>query len=310
MKAVILCGGKGTRLKEETEYKPKPLVEIGGKPILWHVMKIYASQGVKDFILCLGYKGNMIKDYFLKLEEMSNDFVLDLKKNKIYHLSDIDELDVTIHFVNTGDDAMTGARIARIKKFVENDEDFFMTYGDGLADIDLCELYKHHKKNGKAATLIAVNPEYRYGLVEMEGDSVIRFDEKPNMKDLVNGGFMVLNKKIFDYISTDKNCIFEQEPMRKLASDKQLVGFRHKGFWMSMDTQKDVDELNKIYNEGQAKGGAPWEIWKKNKISKNLLFGISTGDRIISIERKGFWSNNEDKNFEEQNNSIKDNTLF
>ncbi|MBR9704349.1 NTP transferase domain-containing protein, partial [Candidatus Pacearchaeota archaeon] len=137
MKAVILCGGKGTRLKEETEYKPKPLVEVGGKPILWHIMKIYAAQGVKDFILCLGYKGNMIKDYFLKLEEMSNDFVLDLRKNKIYHLSDEDELDVTIHFIDTGDDVMTGARIARIKKYVEGDEDFFLTYGDGVSDIDL-----------------------------------------------------------------------------------------------------------------------------------------------------------------------------
>jgi glucose-1-phosphate cytidylyltransferase len=306
MKAVILCGGKGTRLKEETEYKPKPLVEIGGKPILWHIMKIYAAQGVKDFILCLGYKGNMIKDYFLKLEEMSNDFVLDLRKNKIYHLTDVDELDVTIHFVDTGDEVMTGARIARIKKFVENDENFFMTYGDGVADIDLCELYKLHKKSGKIATLTAIHTYQRFGLIEMEGDSIVRFEEKPNMKDLFNGGFMVFNKKVFDYLSTDKDCILEQEPIKKLALDGQLTGYKHDGFWRAMDTQKDVDELNKMYNDGQIKDGAPWEIWKKNKISKNLLFGISSSDRIISIERKGFWSNDKDKNSNRPNNNKND----
>lgn len=280
MKAVILCGGKGTRLKEETEYKPKPLVEIGGKPILWHIMKIYASQGVRDFILCLGYKGNMIKDYFLKLEEMSNDFVLDLKKNKIYHLSDEDELDVTIHFVNTGENSMTGSRIARIKKYVENDEDFFMTYGDGVSDIDICELYKFHKKNGKIATLTAVHPTYRYGLVEMDGDLIIKFDEKPNMKDVVNGGFMVLNKKIFNYLSTDENCILEQEPLRKLTSDRELTGYMHQGFWKSVDTQKDLDELNKIHSESKER--APWEIWKTSG-DKSI---IPKSDRLLIINNK------------------------
>jgi glucose-1-phosphate cytidylyltransferase len=263
MKAVILCGGKGTRLKEETEYKPKPLVEIGGKPILWHIMKIYSSQGIKEFVLCLGYKGNLIKDYFLKLEEMSNDFVLDLKKNKIYHMSDEDELDVTIHFVNTGEDSMTGARIARIKKYVESDEDFFVTYGDGVADIDLCKSYEFHKRNNKIATLTAIHPPYKFGLVHIEGDIIKRFDEKPDMKDWVNGGFMVFNKKIFNYLSTDSKCILEQEPLKKLASDGELTGFKHEGFWKCMDTQKDVDEFNKILQENPT--GAPWEIWKKKK---------------------------------------------
>lgn len=282
MKAVILCGGKGTRLKEETEYKPKPLVEIGGKPILWHIMKIYSYQGVKDFVLCLGHKGNQIKDYFLKLEEMSNDFVLDLRKNKIYHLTDEDELDVTIHFVNTGEDSMTGSRIAKIKKYVENDEDFFMTYGDGVADVDICKLYEHHKKNGKIATLIAVHPEYRFGLVELNGDLVTKFDEKPNMKDWVNGGFMVLNKKIFDYVSIKKDCVFEQEPIRKLAQDGQLTGYQHRGFWKAMDTQKDVDDLNRIINENPA--GAPWEIWKTWK--KNSIQSIPKGDKLIILKDK------------------------
>lgn len=292
MKAVILCGGKGTRLKEETEFKPKPLVEIGGKPILWHIMKIYSSQGVKDFILCLGYKGNMIKDYFLRLEEMSNDFVLDLKKNKIYHLSDQDELDVTIHFVNTGEDAMTGARIARIKKYVENDEDFFVTYGDGVADIDICELYKFHKITGKIATLTAIHPVYRYGLVEFEGDVINKFDEKPNMKDWVNGGFMVFNKKVFDYLSTDKNCILELEPLRKLSEERQLTGFKHPGFWKSMDTQKDVDEFNKILSENP--NGAPWEIWKTWKNRNNPGDVLPKGDRIIISSSRDFLNGRDD----------------
>lgn len=257
MKAVILCGGRGRRLNESTEYMPKPLVEIGGKPLLWHIIKIYAYQGVKDFILCLGYKGEMIKDYFLRLEEMSNDFILDLKKNKIYHFSDSDELDVTISFINTGDESMTGARIARIKKYIGEDEDFFMTYGDGVADINLKQLYEHHKKNNKIATLTAVHPVYRYGLVELQNDLVIKFDEKPNMKDFINGGFMVFNKKVFSYLSVDEKCVLEQEPLRNLSKDNQLSGFVHKGFWRAVDTQKDLDELEGIY-----KKSAPWEIWK------------------------------------------------
>ena len=257
MKAVILCGGKGRRLNESTEYMPKPLVEIGGKPILWHIMKIYAHQGIKEFILCLGYKGNMIKDYFLRLEENSNDFILDLKKNKIYHLSDNDELDVTISFIDTGEESMTGARIAKIKKYLGDDEDFFITYGDGIGDIDLKELYNYHKHMGKAGTLTSVHPVYRYGLVELNEGLIMSFDEKPKMKDFVNGGFMVFNKKIFNYISEDKNCVLETVPLNNMAKDGQLAGYLHKGFWNSMDTQKDVDILEKIYKQG-----APWEIWK------------------------------------------------
>ena len=260
MKAVILCGGKGRRLNESTEYMPKPLVEIGGKPILWHIIKIYAYQGVKEFILCLGYKGEMIKDYFLRLEEMSNDFVLDLRKNKIYHFNDCDELDVTISFINTGDKSMTGARIARIKKYIGEDEDFFVTYGDGIADINLKQLYEHHKKCGKIATITSVHPVYRYGLVELQEGRITKFDEKPNMKDFINGGFMIFNKKIFSYLSEDENCILEQEPLRKLTHEGELAGYVHKGFWKAMDTQKDVDELEEIYEKY-----APWEIWKNPK---------------------------------------------
>lgn len=257
MKTVILCGGKGRRLNIETEFKPKPLIEIGGKPILWHIMKIYSHQGFKNFILCLGYKGNMIKEYFLNLEEMSNDFLMNLTNKEKVVLSDNDRLEGNIHFIDTGLEVLTGTRVARIKKYVEEDEDFFLTYGDGVADIDLHRLYEYHKKMGRIGTLTAVNPVYWYGLVEVEKGEVKKFDEKPGMKDLINGGFMVFNKKIFEYLSDEQNCALEQEPLRKLAQEGQLVAYEHKGFWKSMDNQKDVDEMNLIYEQG-----APWEIWK------------------------------------------------
>jgi glucose-1-phosphate cytidylyltransferase len=257
MKTVILCGGKGRRLDQETEFKPKPLVEVGGKPILWHIMKIYSHQEFREFILCLGYKGNMIKDYFLNLEEMSNDFVLDLRNKQKISLSNKDCLDGKVYFIDTGLEVMTGARIARIRKYIGEDDDFFLTYGDGVADINLKELYEYHKKMDKIATITSVNPVYWFGLVELEDGIVRKFDEKPDMKDLINGGFMVFNRKVFEYLSEDAGCVLEQEPLRRLAQEGQLAAYQHKGFWKSMDNQKDVDELNKIYKQG-----APWEIWK------------------------------------------------
>ena len=257
MKTVILCGGKGRRLDQETEFKPKPLVEIGGRPILWHIMRVYNHQDCKEFILCLGYKGNMIKEYFLNLEEMSNDFSLDLKSKQRVSLSNKDCLDAKVYFIDTGLDAMTGARIARIKKYIGEDEEFFLTYGDGLADIDLGKLYQYHKKMGKLATITSVSPAYWFGLVEQENGIVQKFDEKPDMKDLVNGGFMVFNRKIFDYLTDEENCILEREPIKRLVQEGQLAAYQHEGFWKCMDNQKDVDELNRIYEQG-----APWEIWK------------------------------------------------
>jgi len=257
MKTVILCGGKGTRLSGETEYKPKPLVEIGGIPILWHIMKGYSYQGYKDFVLCLGYKGNMIKEYFLNLEQMSNDFVLDLKKDQRMSLSDNHRLDGKILFADTGQETMTGSRIARVQKYLKEEEDFFITYGDAVSDVDLKELFHYHKQMGKVATITAVNPAYRFGLVEIEGGLVKKFDEKPDMKDLINGGFMVCNKGIFDYLSKEGDCILEQEPIRKLVKEGELAAYLHKGFWQCMDNQKEVNELNDLWGKG-----APWEIWK------------------------------------------------
>jgi len=260
MKTVILCGGKGRRLERETEYKPKPLVEIGGRPILWHIMKNYSHQGFQDFILCLGYRGNMIKEYFLNLEEMSNDFILDLRNKDKFTLSDNNRLEARVYFIDTGWESMTGARVARIKKHIGEDEDFFLTYGDGLADINLNKLYEYHKKMGKIATITSVNPVYWFGLVELNEGLVKRFDEKPDMKDLINGGFMVFNRRIFDYLSEEASCVLEQEPLRRLAREGQLAAYQHKSFWKCMDTQKDVDELNRIYEQG-----APWEVWKNEE---------------------------------------------
>lgn len=258
MKTVILCGGKGRRLDQETEFRPKPLVTVGGKPILWHIMKFYSHQGFREFILCLGYKGNVIKQYFLSLEEMSNDFLLDLSSGKKSVFTNNGSLDARIYFIDTGLESMTGARVARIKKYIGGDEDFFLTYGDGVADIDLHRLYEYHKNMGKIATITSVRPVYWFGAVELDDGIVTKFDEKPDMKDLINGGFMVFNRKVFDYLSEDENCVLEQEPLRKLAQEGQLAAYQHKGFWKSMDNQKDMDELNKIYKQG-----APWEIWKK-----------------------------------------------
>ncbi len=264
MKTVILCGGKGTRLKEETEYKPKPLVEIGGKPILWHIMKIYSHQGFKDFILCLGYKGNMIKEYFLNLREMSNDFILDLGNKEKMCLNECDELAGRVYFINTGQESMTGLRIAKIKKYIGEDEDFFLTYGDGIADIDLNKLYECHKKMGAIATITVIKPVSQFSMLKIEkdnngGNKISKFEEKPKDDNLIGGGFMVCNRRIFDYLSEDKNYIFEEEPLKKLAEEGKLAAYFHEGFWDHMDTQKDVDRLNEIYEEG-----APWEIWKKN----------------------------------------------
>lgn len=257
MKTVILCGGRGTRLAEEAEYRPKPLTEIGGKPILWHIMKIYHHQGFKDFILCLGYKGDMIKEYFLNLDEMSNDFMLDMENKSKRILENNDGLEGRIWFVNTGLESMTGARVARVRKYLDDEEDFFLTYGDGVSDVDLKKLYDHHKQIGAIMTLTAVKPACPFGVIETEGHFIKNFDEKPNMKDVVSGGFMACNKKLFDYLSEDEGCVLEKDPMRELAEKGKLGAYFHEGFWQCMDTQKHVDELNRIYKQG-----APWEIWK------------------------------------------------
>jgi glucose-1-phosphate cytidylyltransferase len=258
MKVAILCGGKGERLREETEFKPKPLIEVGDMPILWHIMKTYSHYGHKDFVLLLGYKGSMIKRFFLDFEEMTNDFTLKLRDHKervLYHRNEGLE-DWKITFIDTGRDTNTGGRVSRAKHLL-NDGDFFLTYGDGLADININASYEFHKKSGKILTLTGVNPSTPYGVIEVEKGIAKSFKEKPKLDGIVNGGFFVCSPGIFSYISDDATCIFEEEPMRKLSAESQLAVYEHKGFWTGMDTYKQVQGLNKIWDSGNV----PWKIW-------------------------------------------------
>ena len=219
MKVVILCGGLGTRLRQETEFRPKPLVEVGGKPILWHIMKLYAHHGFSDFVLCLGYKGNMIKEYFLNYEAMNNDFTLCLgAKNKMEFHSAHSEQDYNVTLADTGLDTMTGGRIKRIEKYVDDDS-FMVTYGDGVADVDVGKLLEFHRGHGKSATLTAVPPISRFGVLDVAGDAhVTKFVEKPKLDGSVNAGFYVFNKNVFDYLEGD-DCILERQPLESLSRE-------------------------------------------------------------------------------------------
>ena len=257
MKVVILAGGFGTRLSEETYLKPKPMVEIGGKPILWHIMKIYSAFGFNEFIICLGYKGYMIKEYFSSYFLHQSDVTIDIKSNKIeVHNNVCEPWKVTL--VDTGLNTMTGGRIKRIKNYVKN-ETFMVTYGDGMGNIDLKKLLYFHKNHGKYATLTAVQPLGRFGALEINTkDEITNFQEKPKGdKAWINGGFFVLEPQIFDYIKGDET-IWEREPLEKLAKDGQLAAYKHKGFWMCMDTLRDKKELETLWNSGNP----PWKIWK------------------------------------------------
>ena len=252
---VILCGGLGTRLREETEYKPKPMVEIGGKPVLWHIMKIYAYFGFRRFILCLGYKGSVIKDYFLNYEAMSNDFTINLGRgNHLAYQSNHGEQGLNVTLADTGLKTMTGGRIKRIEKYIDTDT-FMLTYGDGLADINIDDLFTFHQGHGKLATLSATLPPSRFGILELtERNQVKQFREKVQT-EWINGGFLVFNRLVFDYL--DPDCILESGPMEKLAAEKQLMAFRHDGFWIGMDTYREYEMLNKIWDSGNA----PWKVW-------------------------------------------------
>lgn len=253
--AVILCGGLGTRLREETEFKPKPMVEIGGKPVLWHIMKTYAYYGFRRFILCLGYKGDLIKDYFLNYEAMSNDFTIHLgQENKLAYQSNHPEEDFDVTVVDTGLKTMTGGRIKRIERFIDSDT-FMVTYGDGLANVDIGALVAFHYQHGKLATLTATRPPSRYGILEMAADGQVqRFREKVQA-EWINGGFLVFNRRVFDYLDSD--CVLEREPLEHLAADGQLMAFQHKGFWIGMDTYREYEMLNQMWDSREA----PWKVW-------------------------------------------------
>lgn len=255
MKAVILAGGLGTRISEETTSKPKPMIEIGGMPILWHIMKIYSTHGINDFVICCGYKGYMIKEYFVNYSLHMSDVTIDMKKNSMeVHQNFVEPWKITL--VDTGKDTMTGGRLGRVKKFVDK-ETFCFTYGDGLSDIDISELIKDHKEKKKLATVTAVQPPGRFGVLEIKDDNVIDFKEKPSGDgNWINGGFFVLEPQILEYIKND-STIWEKEPMEKLAKENQLSAFKHDGFWQSLDTLRDKNYLDELWNSDKAF----WKNW-------------------------------------------------
>lgn len=255
MKAVLLAGGFGTRISEETENKPKPMIEIGGKPILWHIMNLYSHYGINDFIICCGYKGYVIKEYFSNYFMHLSDLTVDLRNGSIqFHNSNAESWKVTC--IDTGLNTMTGGRIKRVKEYI-GEETFMLTYGDGVADVNIRELLDFHNNNKKIATVTAVQPSGRFGALNIDdGNNVNKFMEKPDGDGAwINGGFFVLDSKVFDYINGD-STIFEREPLEKLADDNELVAYKHKGFWKPMDTLRDKIELEKLWESGSA----PWKI--------------------------------------------------
>jgi glucose-1-phosphate cytidylyltransferase len=257
-KVVILAGGMGMRLKEETEYKPKPMIHVGPYPMLWHIMKAYMSYGFNDFVIALGFKGEVIKDYFLNYEVYNNDISIDFGNDCIIttHKTFKHE-DFKVTLVNTGQETLTGGRVNRLEKYIDT-ENFMLTYGDGVSDVNIKKLYDFHLKHGKVGTVTGVHPESRFGELVVKGSSVVDFSEKPQIRNgQINGGFFVFKKKLFDYI-VKRDCYFEREPMHKLSKNKQLNVYTHEGFWQCMDTPRDLKLLNDLW----AKGKAPWKVWK------------------------------------------------
>jgi len=258
MKVVILAGGKGTRIQEESLIKPKPLIEIGSKPIIWHIMKTYSHYGFKEFVICCGYKGYLIKEYFANFSLHNSDVTIDIKKNEIkVHKNNNEDWKITL--IDTGDDSLTGGRILRIKDFV--DEEFLLTYGDGVADVNISKLIEHHKINKKIATMTVVQPQGRFGVVEFntKNNLIENFSEKLKGDGAwINGGFFVLNKKIFDYLKDDFT-IWEKEPLEKLSKENELVAFKHDNFWYPMDTMRDKDYLENLWEKNEA----PWKLWNE-----------------------------------------------
>ena len=257
MKAVILAGGLGTRLSEETVSKPKPMVEIGGKPILWHIMKTYSHYGINDFIICCGYKGYVIKEYFANYFLHQSDVTFNMENNKMIVHEDRAE-PWTITLVDTGDNSMTGGRLKRVLPFIKDEEAFCFTYGDGLADINIKDLIDFHISHGKQATLTATYPPGRFGALDIKNNQVKKFEEKPRGDGaLINGGYFVLSPKVIERIPGD-STIWEQEPLKGLASDGELMAFKHLGFWQPMDTLRDKIKLEELYDKNEA----PWKLWK------------------------------------------------
>ena len=256
MKAVILAGGFGTRLSEETHLRPKPMIEIGGRPILWHIMNTYAAHGIKEFIIALGYKGELVKEYFLNFYAINNNITIDLSTGKTT-IHDGNQPDWQIHLVDTGLYTQTGGRLKRLQNWLGEDETFMFTYGDGVANIDLRALLKFHKSHGKLASVTTVRSPARFGRIAFNGNQISEFYEKPQAAEgWINGGYFVLHSKAIDYVEGDET-IWERTPVEKLAQEGQLMGFRHNGFWSCMDTLKEKNFLEDLWSSGTA----PWKVW-------------------------------------------------
>lgn len=258
MEIVILCGGKGSRLREETEYRPKPMLPIGSQPILWHIMKTYAHYGHTKFTLCLGYKGQIIKDFFLNYRFIANDVTVELgQKGKVSFHNPCGEEDWTVSLIDTGEETMTGCRVKRIEKFIQGDT-FMLTYGDGVGNIDIDALLKFHKSHGKIGTLTGVRPPGRFGELSTVDGRICEFNEKPQVgAGLINGGYFVFSRRFFEFLSNDPNMVLEQEPLRSLAAQGELMCYSHGGFWQPMDTYREYEMLNQLWKNNQA----PWKIW-------------------------------------------------
>ncbi|MBL8993359.1 MAG: glucose-1-phosphate cytidylyltransferase [Spirochaetia bacterium] len=256
MKAVILAGGMGTRISEETQLRPKPMIEIGGKPIIWHILKIYSAHGVKDFIICLGYKGYLIKEYFANYFLHVSDVTFDMEQNKMeVHERHAEPWKITL--IDTGENTMTGGRLKRVMPYLEKEESFFFTYGDGVGNIDITASLAFHRKQKTLATVTAVQPPGRWGTIEIEDDKVLSFKEKPlGDGGWINGGFFILSPKVVKYIPNDES-VWEQGPLEKLASEKQLSVFKHNDFWQPMDTLRDKMKLESLWGSDRA----PWKMW-------------------------------------------------
>lgn len=255
MKVVLLAGGLGTRLREETEYRPKPMIEVGGKPVLWHLMKNFATFGLKEFIVCTGYRGEVIKDYFLNYEARMNDFTAHLGgASRIEYHGGHDESDWRVTVADTGATTMTGGRVKRVGKYI--DGRFMVTYGDGLADVDIDALLKFHEAHGRLATVTTIRPLSRFGVMDLSQDGQVKqFREKPQTDDFVNAGFFVFEPGVLDYL--DDECVLEQAPLERLARESQLMAYKHEGFWQPMDTYREFTMLNEMWDSGSA----PWKVW-------------------------------------------------
>jgi len=278
MKVVLLCGGLGTRMREETEYRPKPMVEVGGRPLLWHIMKICAAAGLNDFVCCLGYRGSMIKQYFLDYHAMASDVTVSLASGDVSYARRAVE-DWNVSLVDTGEHSMTGARVKRVEHQLGDSDLFLCTYGDGVANIDIAELIAFHRAHGRLATVTGVHPPSRFGELVLDGDAVTRFAEKPAGASLISGGFFVFDRRVLDRLDADPSCVLEREPLEGLAADGQLQVYRHDGFWQCADTVRDVELLRSLWDRDEA----PWRVWDDRRAQADEHPGRRVGDRVEAL---------------------------